>query len=137
MNGTAVIKKKVKEIKLKVVAMKVMLERIPVGKERESKLKNIYIRETASASEIERKLHDELGWDSSLWMLKYMYVCGRYLRPASLEDVEHADTWDVSALRALMGGGCLYVSRIARDDISKCSDTEKMVSSALLTCLLA
>ena len=50
MNGSAVVKKKVKEIKLKVI----------VGKERESKLKNIYVRETS-------------------WSLKYMHVYGRYL----------------------------------------------------------
>ena len=29
-----------------------------VGKERESKLKNIYVRETSSVSEVEKKLHD-------------------------------------------------------------------------------
>ena len=47
----------------------------------------------------------------------YNIVSGRHLRPATLNDVENATSWDVDSLRALMGSGCLYVSRNARSNV--------------------
>lgn len=38
-----------------------------------------------------------------------MYVQGKCMRPASLDDIENADSWDFESVRALMGNGCLYV----------------------------
>ena len=115
--GKGPLKKKVKEFKFKVVGMKAMLTHTPTGQEKESKTKNIWIRETALSWEIQRMIYDEFNWDSALWCLKYMYVCGRHLRPATLDDVENATSWDVGSLRALMGSGCLYVSRVARSNV--------------------
>ena len=64
--GKGPMKKKVKEFKFKVVGMKVLLQHTPTGPERDSKVKMIWIRETATAWEIERKIYEEYDWDSSL-----------------------------------------------------------------------
>ena len=34
------------------------------------------------------------------------------MRPATLADVEDGSSWDLKTVRALMGGGCLYVSKV-------------------------
>ena len=41
-----------------------------------------------------------------------MYANGHYIRPATLADVEDGSSWDLKTVRALMGGGCLYVSKV-------------------------
>ena len=40
-----------------------------------------------------------------LGTLQYMYANGRYLRPATLKDVENAQDWDVETVQALVGNG--------------------------------
>ena len=105
-------KRKVKEHRLKIVGLKSASSHAPVGAERESIMKAAWVRETASAEEVAKKIKEALGWNS-LWDLQYMYSCGRYLRPATLEDVENATCWDITTVKALMGSGCLYVSRFA------------------------
>ena len=105
------IKRKVKEYRLKIIGLKEIASCTPIGAERESLLKNVWIRETASAEEVQRKICEEFHW-SRYWNVEYMYASGRYLRPATLKDVENSDSWDAPTVRALMGSGCLYVSRI-------------------------
>lgn len=106
------VKKKVKKCRLKVVGMKTMVPSVPVGIERESQMKTVWIRDKSSAQELADKIRESFGW-SKLWSLQYMYSCGRHLRPATLDDVENAEEWDVETVRVLMGNGCLYVCRYA------------------------
>ena len=41
-----------------------------------------------------------------------MYASGRYLRKATLEDVQNAVLWDADTVKALMGSGSLYVCKV-------------------------
>ena len=83
---------------------------IPAGSERDSLTKSLWIQETATADDVEGKMKETFGWKHG--SLRYMYASGRYLRKATLDDIENATSWDVSTVRALMGNGCLYVTRI-------------------------
>lgn len=56
-----------------------------------------------------KRIKEAFGW-SSMWDLQFMYSSGRQ---ASLEDVENSSSWDLATVKALMGSGCLYVSRFA------------------------
>lgn len=62
----------------------------------------------ASEESIYKKIREAFTWDQSS-TIKYMYVQGKCMRPASLDDIENADSWDFESVRALMGNGCLYV----------------------------
>ena len=41
--------------------------------------------------------------------MQYMYAQGKNLRVATLSDVDGAESWDFESVRALMGGGSLYI----------------------------
>ena len=93
-----------KRLRIKVVGLTTPRDNTPVGAERD---KSIWIRSTASASEVVA-----FGW-SDTWNVSFQYVQGRYMRPATPEDVENAIQWDAETVKALMGSGCLYVVRAA------------------------
>lgn len=63
--------------------MKNPLSSVPVGIERESKLRSVWIREGTSADELATKICEVFSW-SQMWSLQFMYLCGRHLRPATL-----------------------------------------------------
>lgn len=87
-----------------------MCSKTPVGAARDSMMKSVWVRESAVADEVARKIREAFNWSDSS-VIQYLYANGRYLRVANLEDVENADSWDSDAIRALMGSGCLYVVR--------------------------
>ncbi len=122
-------KKKVKEIRMKVVGLTMPRQNTPVGSERDKYTRSIWIRGSASASEIAVKIKESFCW-SDAWDVSFQYVNGRYMRPASLDDVENATSWDAETVRALMGSGCLYVLRTAvkRSATPVKEDTESAVS---------
>ena len=69
-----------------------------------------HTQEQHSVYELTSKIKEVFNW-SGAWELSYQYVNGRYMRPATLSDVENATSWDVETARALMGSGSLYVLR--------------------------
>ena len=105
------IKRKVKEYRLRVVGLRKMCSKAPVGTTRESLMKSVWVRENALAEEVTRKICEAFNWNYDRSTIQYMYANERYLRAANLEDVENADCWDSEAVRVLMGSGCLYVVR--------------------------
>lgn len=118
-------KRKIKEIRLKVVGLENYRNTTPIGSDRESMMKTIWIRETGSATDVEDKVRECFGWDHS-FNLQFMYASGRNLRKATLDDIENATSWDVSTIRALMGNGYLYITRIfaEHDELLSISSTE-------------
>ena len=118
---------KVKEVKVKVVGMEYERSSTPVGAERESMMKSIWIRESANEDEVHWKICEAFDWDPSE-EIRFMYSSGRHLRAASLRDIENSDSWDCETVKALMGNGCLYVAK-ADEKIS--SDSENEVSSCI------
>lgn len=67
------IKRKVKEYRLKVVGMKHFPSCAPVGAERESQLKTVWVRESSSADELATKIREAFGW-SELWRCIHLAV---------------------------------------------------------------
>lgn len=120
------IKRKIKEFRLRVVGLTKMSSKMPVGSLMQAMMKTVWMRENSFADEVTRKICETFSWDHDTSTIQYMYANGRYLRKASLEDVENADSWDSEAIRALMGSGCLYVVRQVRED----QDVEVDTSSA-------
>lgn len=114
----------IKEARLKVVGLPWPKTSVPVGEEREKYQKVLWLRESASEAVIKKKIKDLFNWHPE-YEVEYMYASGRHLRPASLEDVENSTSWDFGTLRALMGNGCLYVTKMAKTDVSSCSDDEE------------
>lgn len=110
------IKRKVKEYRLRVVGLTKMHSKTPVGTLRESMMKSVWIRENSFPDEVARKICEAFNWDYVTNTIQYMYANGRYLRKANLEDVENADSWDSEAIRVLMGSGCQYVVRQVQED---------------------
>ncbi len=48
------------------------------------------------------KIKEIFDWSDTVG-LQYMYASGQHLRKATFKDVENAESWDVSTVRALMG----------------------------------
>ena len=101
-------KKKVREQKLKVVALPKVTSYTPPRYQREKYTKDVWVRVTALDKEVERKIQEAFGWKSSE-IPQYMYAQGKNLRVATLSDVDGAESWDFESVRALMGGGSLYI----------------------------
>ena len=94
-------KKKLKEIRLQVVGMTHPPSSIPVGSERDQMQRVMWLPDNANEEQVKQKIKDEFGWDDSC-DVKYMYTCGRHIRPATLQDVQNADTRDCETIRVLM-----------------------------------
>ena len=107
MSGSRSGKRKVREVRLKVVGLREAVSRTPSGKEREKLTQDVWVRVDASEESVHKKIREAFAWDQSS-TIKYMYVQGKCMRPASLDDIENADSWDFESVRALMGNGCLY-----------------------------
>ena len=105
------VKRKVKKFRLKVVGLPAGTSHTPVGFKCTNLTRSVWIRESASAEEVAGKIREALEW-KPIWKVRFMYANGRYMRPATLTDVENGSSWDLETVRALMGGGCLYVSRV-------------------------
>ena len=101
-------KKKVREQKLKVVALPKVTSYTPPRYQREKYTKDVWVRVTALDKEVERKIQEAFGWKASE-IPQYMYAQGKNLRVATLSDVDGAESWDFESVRALMGGGSLYI----------------------------
>ena len=56
------------------------------------------------------KIRELFGWIPRC-DIRFMYASGRHLRPATLDDVENAVSWDCETIRTLIGSGCLYVTK--------------------------
>ena len=104
------VKRKVKEYRLRVIRLSKECTTTPTGPERESLMKDVWVRECGQANELSKKICDAFCWEETT-TVQYMYANGRFIRPATLKDVENAEDWDVETARALMGSGCLYVTR--------------------------
>ena len=102
------VKRKVKEHKFKVVALPKATCSIPPRCQREKYTKDVWVRVTALQEEVERKIQETFGWKASE-VPQYMYAQGKNLRVASLTDVVGAESWDFESVRALVGGGSLYI----------------------------
>ena len=122
---------KVKEIKVKVVGMEYERSSTPVGSDRESMMRNVWIRESANEDEVRWKICEAFDWEP-FEDIRFMYSSGRHLRPATLNDV-NADSWDCETIKALMGNGCLYVAKADLDD-KESTDSEKEVSMCVCVC---
>ena len=125
---------KVKEIKVKVVGMEYERSSTPVGSDRESMMRNVWIRESANEDEVRWKICEAFDWEP-FEDIRFMYSSGRHLRPATLNDVVNADSWDCETIKALMGNGCLYVAKADLDD-KESTDSEKEVSMCVCVCVL-
>lgn len=88
-------KRKVKEYRLKVVALPQPATRIPPPSEKQ--VHEVWVCATASEEEVIGKIQTKLGW-SKQEKPKYLYAQGRNLRPATLNDIEGADTWDIETI---------------------------------------
>ena len=104
---------KVKECRLKIVALPGPTTSVPGPRIRERLTKDVWVRVGASETEVREKVHEAFSWNTSD-EAQYMYAQGKNLRPASLSDIEGADCWDLETVRALMGSGALYVLRCKR-----------------------
>ena len=102
--------RKVKEVQLKVVGLSKPALHTPKGVERDRLSKEIWVRTSASPSDIEDNIRKAFGWSHEC-RLHFMYAQGRNLRKAHLEDAEGAVHWDFAAVKSLMGSGALYVVR--------------------------
>ena len=101
---------KVKESRLKVVIVPENATRVPFRKV----TTDLWLPVDAVASEVVRKLCNELGWPTDSTP-KFKYAQGKNLRDATLSDVSGAEEWDFESLKALAGSGCLYVLKSAAD----------------------
>ena len=106
--GKGPMKKKVKQMKLKIVGLPKMSKHTPTGTYRDQLTHYVWINLDASEEEAKEKIVDVLGWRYSR-NIQYLYAQGKNLRKAMLSDVENAESWDLDTLRALMGSGALYV----------------------------
>jgi hypothetical protein len=109
-------KKKVKQTKIKVIALPEFSNSTPTGVNRDKYTHHMWFSNSASDTEIKQQIMNETGW-TSIDDVHYLYAQGRNLRVASLSDVENAECWDLDTLKALMGSGGLYVTCI-EDDLS-------------------
>ena len=98
------VKKMVKQMKLKIIALPKMSKCTPTGTYRDQLTHHMWIN--IDASEEETREDSQLGWRDPK-MVQYIYAQGKNLRKADLSDVENAETWDLDTLRALMGAGCM------------------------------
>lgn len=99
------------------------MSRVPSPSERH--VHEVWVRATASEDEVSRRIQTVLGWNKAE-KPQYLYAQGKNIRPATLNDVEGADSWDVQSIRALMGNGCLYVVKV---DMSEATSSDPEVSS--------
>lgn len=127
-------KKKVKEQKLKVVALPKATSCIPPRWQREKYTKDVWVRVTALDKEVERKIQEAFGWRTSE-IPQYMYAQGKNLRVATLSDVDGAESWDFESVRALMGGGSLYIVKQVSCVSSTDSDSHSAQSVEATTVL--
>ena len=97
------VKKKVKQMKLKIIALPKMSKRTPTGTYRDQLTHHIWIN--MDASEQKRKLQLCWGGLTQTVSATCMHAQGKNLRKAELSDVEFAESWDLDTLRALMGSG--------------------------------
>ena len=125
-------KKKLKEIRLQVVGMTHPPSSIPVGSERDQMQRVMWLPDNANEEQVKQKIKDEFGWDDSC-DVKYMYACGRHIRPATLQDVQNADTWDCETIRVLMASGRLYVVKV--DNVTHKSKWESEEVHCTYMCL--
>ena len=102
------MKKKIKQLKLKIIALPKMLKRTPTGAYRDQLTHHLWININASEEETKEKIANMLGWPNPK-SVDFLYAQGKNLRKAELRDVENAESWDLDTLRALMGSGALYV----------------------------
>ena len=99
------VKKKVKQIKLKFVALLETRRRTPCGSLRDELTHHLWLNYDANEQEVKEKLIH--GHESE--NIQYLYAQGKNLHIAQLSDVENAESWDLETLRVLMGSGALYV----------------------------
>ena len=111
-SGKAPMKKKVKQTKIKIVALSQFSKHTPAGSNRDKLTYDLWINNNASQLDVKQQIIREVGWES-VDNVFYLYAQGRNLRPAHLDD---ATSWDLESLKALMGSGALYVCY--RDDNS-------------------
>ena len=79
------------------------------------------------------RFHTAFGWRENE-KPQYLYAQGKNIRPASLADVQEAESWDVESVHALMGNGNLYVVTMAAS-VSAASDPETEVNDIGLNLL--
>ena len=96
-----------REVRLKVVGLCEAVSSTPSGKERDKLRQDVWVRVDTSEETVHNEICEAFAWDQSS-TIKYMYVQGKCMRPASLDDIESADSWDFKSFCALMENGCLY-----------------------------
>ena len=101
-------KKKVKQMRIKIIALPKMITHMPTAANRSRLTYHVWLNHNASEEEIREKIADKIGWTDGE-NIKFLYAQGNNLREAELSDIENADCWDMDTLRALMGTGALYV----------------------------
>ena len=124
--GKGPLKKKVKQMKLKVIALPKMSKHTPSGSYRDKLTYHVWINVGASEKETRESIVEVLGWQNPR-NVEYLYAQGKNLRKAVLSDVENAVSWDMDTLRALMGSGALYVVKtpcMESSDSGSCSDCD-------------
>ena len=120
-SGVCEPKRKVKQCRLKVVALPKPISCTPPPRDRDRWTREVWVRASASEEEVISKIQEAYQWKERE-KPQFMYAQGKNLRSASLCDVEGADSWDAPTVRALMGSGNLYVLKgEAVDDSSSSS----------------
>ena len=121
-------KKKVKQMRIKIIALPKMMRHTPTAANRSRLTYHVWLNRNASEEEIREKIADEIGWTDGENM-KFLYAQGKNLREAELSDIENADCWDMDTLRALMGRGALYVcnENVGADDPHTSTDMTGVV----------
>ena len=125
--GKGPMKKKVKQMRFKIVSLPRMLKRTPTGSKRNQLTHHVWINVDASEEEARKRIADELGWQNPK-SIEYHYAQGKNLRKAVLSDIENAESWDVDTLRALMGSGALYVVKSPELDSSDSDSSSDFLS---------
>lgn len=124
------VKRKIKEIRFRIVWVHPGTTNTP--RDRGSRTKEVWIRSDASAENVQNCIREEMGWQQTQ-QFEYMYARGKSLRVAKLADIENSVEWDCDTLKALMGGGCLYVAKWATPapspdtDICNSEDEDKVI----------
>ena len=105
---------KVATVTLKVVPVDPSTRCTPMASYRNKHLRLVHLEKCCNDVKALDAIRSELQVPSSK-IIRYMYTRGRSLRPATLEDVPGATSWNGDTLFSLAGAGHLYIQAVEID----------------------
>lgn len=102
------VKRKIKQVRFRVISVPPGTSSTPVN--RGDRAKEMWFRADASATTVHKQIRESFDWSENQ-TFQYLYVQGKCLREAKLQDIENSTSWDCESVKTLMGNGFLYVSK--------------------------